>query len=338
MDFLGIEIPDYGMAIIIMGAFLILAQVFLYLMKAYLGKYARATATALDDDLVNALRIPGSLTLLFMGFDLSFPYLQAYIDPTLADLILKVDDAILIGLFGFVFYRAFNVIIQWYGTFVAKRTATRIDDIIIPIIRRFGKLLIAAIIFIIVLYMFNVDITAPIAGLGLAGLSVSLAAQDTIANFIASVFLFTDRPFGEGDTIQLPTGEVCEVIEIGVRRTKLFDVNSNNYIVVTNSDLAKWKITNLTLPTRKLRMSIPISVEAHQDLEKIKELVLKVASGSPHVAKDPQPQILCTGLSALAMKLELIVYIDDFHDRLITMDEIYSEVKRVFAKESIRLI
>ena len=86
---------------------------------------------------------------------------------------------------------------------LAERTESKLDDQLVPVIRKAVKATIAVIAFIWVIQLFGYSVSSLIAGLGIGGLAVALALQDTLANFFGSVFIFIDRPFAVGDWIKI---------------------------------------------------------------------------------------------------------------------------------------
>lgn len=133
--------------------------------------------------------------------------------------------------------------LNWFRESIAIKTKTKLDDAFIPLFSRLSKIIICCIALITILGRFGVNISALITALGVSGLAIALAAQDTIANIIAGFLIMVDRPFIIGDTIKLPTGEKVKVIDISVRRSK-FLTEDNAIVIVPNVDLSKSKIIN----------------------------------------------------------------------------------------------
>ena len=143
----------------------------------------------------------------------------------------------------FLALRISRVVVDWYRDTVAAATETTLDDELIPLIRRVITIVIWIVAILIILPVFGVNVNALIATLGVSSLAIALAAKDTIANIISGFLLMIDRPFRIGDKIKLPSGEVVEAIDIGVRRSKFLHEN-NAVIIVPNVDLSKSKIIN----------------------------------------------------------------------------------------------
>lgn len=144
---------------------------------------------------------------------------------------------------GFIAQKAVEAALAWYKENISSKTDIRLDDELIPLLRRALKILIWVLALLIILPVYGVNISALVAALGVGSLAVALAAQDTIANIISGFMIMIDRPFRIGDKIKLPSGELVEVLEIGVRRSKFF-AEDKAIVIVPNLELSKSKIVN----------------------------------------------------------------------------------------------
>jgi small-conductance mechanosensitive channel len=145
----------------------------------------------------------------------------------------------------FLLQRIATAILDWYGSNIAEKTSTTLDDEFLPLARKLTVLLIWVIITLIILSRFGINTNGIIAALGVGSLAIALAAQDTISNIIAGFLIMVDRPFRLDDTIKLPSGEKVKVLTIGLRRSK-FRAEDGAIIIVPNLALSKSKIVNYT--------------------------------------------------------------------------------------------
>ncbi len=151
----------------------------------------------------------------------------------------------------FIIQRVIGGVFSWYKENIASKTATELDDQLIPLLRRVSKIVIWVIALLITLPVYGVNISALIATLGVGSLAIALAAQDTIANIISGFMIMVDRPFRLGDKIKLPSGEMVKVLDIGVRRSKFLS-EEMAIIIVPNLELSKSKIVNYTYGEEQL--------------------------------------------------------------------------------------
>ncbi len=138
------------------------------------------------------------------------------------------------------------------------------------------KLLILAIGFLIVLNGLGVSITPILTTLGIAGLAVALALQDTLANLFAGFYVAMARQIKIGNYIELETGQKGYVEDIGWRTTKI-RMLPNNTVLIPNSKLAQAIITNYYLPVMELAVLVQVGVHYDSDLEKVEKITIEVA-------------------------------------------------------------
>lgn len=141
---------------------------------------------------------------------------------------------------------------------VAKATPNPLDDQLAPLLTRTLKILVVVIGLLMILQNVGVNVVSILAGLGLGGLALALAAQDTAANLFGSITILADRPFKVGDLVQVD-GVTGTVEEIGLRSTRL-RAPTKTLITVPNSIMAKERIENLgERPARRIRHVIGVT-------------------------------------------------------------------------------
>lgn len=160
---------------------------------------------------------------------------------------------------------------------INHRGNVKIDEILIPYIRRGAQVIIVAIGISVIADVFNYGIGGFVAGLGLGGLAFALAAKDVLANLFGGVVIITERPFTMGDWISTPSVEGV-VEDITFRSTKVRTF-SQALITVPNSTLANQPITNWSKMGKRrvlftLKVSYKIEIEkVEKAIERIRELL-----------------------------------------------------------------
>jgi small-conductance mechanosensitive channel len=167
-----------------------------------------------------------------------------------------------------------------------------------------------------------------------ATLAVGLATQDVIANFVAGVFIFTDRPFRIGDWIEWDgNAGVVEDISFRVTRVRTFD---NELLTVPNSDLTDGVVKN---PVAKdtLRLKVPFGIGYDDDVERATEIIVEEAERHDAILDDPAPSVRLTELGDSAVVLQSRVWIADPSraDFVKTRGEYVTNVKARFDDEEI---
>ncbi|MBW2082793.1 MAG: mechanosensitive ion channel family protein [Deltaproteobacteria bacterium] len=144
---------------------------------------------------------------------------------------------------GYFLYWLVDIPTTWFSR-MAGRTETKLDDMLVPIIRKSLRVTVVVLVLVQVAQILSdKPITSIIAGLGIGGLALALAAQDTVKNFFGSVVLFIDKPFEMGDRIVVD-GQDGSVEEVGLRSTKIRTLDGH-LVTIPNGELANKLIRNI---------------------------------------------------------------------------------------------
>lgn len=188
--------------------------------------------------------------IVFLLFAVSYAFYRIKLFPLVPERLQpelkKYVTTICIIWVAYIIQRIIGTVLSWYGKNIVSKTKSQLDDKLIPLLRKTLKVGIWIMAFIVILPFYGVNISALIATLGVGSLAVALAAQDTIANIISGFLIMVDTPFRIGDKIKLPSGEVVEVLDVGIRRSKFLSEDKASVIIVPNLDLSKSKIINYT--------------------------------------------------------------------------------------------
>ena len=154
-----------------------------------------------------------------------------------------------------------------------------------PLLEIIGSLLI--IIFGITNFLstYHVDFGVLLAGVGVVGLVIALAAQDTLSNFFSGILLLLDQGFKTGDMIYF-NDTYCLIRDIGLRSTKIYDIVNHVMIIIPNNSLANQNILNLTRPDRYYRIRVEVGVSYDSDPDQVEKLLLEVAGENSDVEQD----------------------------------------------------
>jgi small-conductance mechanosensitive channel len=169
-----------------------------------------------------------------------------------------------------------------------------------------------------------------------ATLAIGFAMQNVIANFVAGIFIFTDKPFRIGDWIEWDGNSgVVEDISFRVTRVRTFD---NELLTVPNSALTDGVIKN-PVAKGQLRLQVPFGIGYDDDIERANEIVLEEAHAHPDIMEDPAPSVRLTELGDSSVVLKSRVWIDDpsRSDFVKTRGEYVTAVKERFDEEGINI-
>jgi MscS family membrane protein len=236
----------------------------------------------------------------------------------------------------FLAIQLLNASIKYFVEAQARKTSSRVNDALTILINRLVNSLIIFIALIMVLGTFGVNVSSLLVFLGGSSVAVALAAQDTLSNMIAGFTIMIDRPFRIGDRIKLPSGELGDVYEIGLRSTKILDAD-NNMIINPNAELVKTKIVNYSYPQNHMRVSVEVGVAYGTDLDRAKKIMVDLARQHTNLLTDPGPEAFTTALGDSAVNILLVGRTDDFRKRFRTETELREQIYNAFNKEKIEI-
>lgn len=192
----------------------------------------------------------------------------------------------------FTFSHLSDRMIKWYLANVAGKTATTLDDTLLPIFRRVLPITVYAVGTLVAIDNLGVSISPILAGLGIGGLAVALAVQPTLSNFFAGTYVVTEGELKAGDFIELDGGPSGYVESVGWRSTKIRS-RFNNLVIIPNSRMAESIVTNYFSPTPAMNVIVTCGVSYESDLEQVENIALEEAEAlvkeSRHSIKDMDP-------------------------------------------------
>lgn len=154
-------------------------------------------------------------------------------------------------------------------------------------------------------------ITPLLTALGVGGIAVALALQDTLANFFAGIHILVERPIIVGDSIRLESGHEGVVTDIGWRTTRV-RTGSNDMVVVPNTKITSGILVNYSLPDRRTMTEVQILASHKADAELVRRIVLEEAARVEGVLADPAPLFLCDpGVLPTHLQCKLVVQMAD---------------------------
>lgn len=171
-----------------------------------------------------------------------------------------------------------------------------------------ARLVVLAIGSLTIADQLGVNVTSMVAGLGVAGLALSFAAQDTVANFISGITLAIDRPFKVGDCVAI--GDLLATVTELRLRTTVLTTFDNETVVVPNKSLAQERIINYTL-TPRIRCRVSVGIAYKEKVEAAREVILSALGDDERILPTPEPIVVLTDLGDSSVNLQLRFWVED---------------------------
>jgi small-conductance mechanosensitive channel len=194
---------------------------------------------------------------------------------------------------------------------------------------------------LILLDALGVKITPLLTALGVGGLAVALALQDTLSNLFAGVHLLADRPIRVGDYVKIADTIEGYVVDVGWRSTRVRTLG-NNVVIVPNKRVAESIIVNYDMPERRMALAVPVSVAYGSDPERVEAVVVDEAKNAAAeltgLLADPPPAVrLIPGFGLYGLDFTLSCQVASFVDQYAVQHELRKRVLRRLHAEGIAL-
>lgn len=202
------------------------------------------------------------------------------------------------------------------------------------------RILVLAMGFLVVLQTLGISIAPLLTALGVGGLAVALALQDTLANLFAGVHVLASKTVQPGDYIRLSSGEEGYVVDINWRNTVVRQL-SNNLVIIPNAQLVSTNMTNFTRPEQQLSIMVQVGVGYDSDLEHVErvttEVVESVMTDVSGAVPDHEPAIRFHTFGDSRIGFTVILGVGEFSDQYRIKHEFIKRLHQRYRAEGIRI-
>ena len=298
-----------------------------------LHRWAEKTETKLDDIIIKVFKTPSIYWCVAIGL---------YIGIAVSDISEK-----------YVFYltKIIHIIVIFSITIASANLAGKVfrnyiqkSSLPIPTTGLAYGILKGTILIIgllIILSVLGISITTLITALGVGGLAVALALQDTLSNLFAGIHILMEKSVRVGDFIKLETGQEGYVEDITWRTTRV-RMLPNNTVIIPNSKLSQSIVINYYLPEKRMSLLIPIGVSYSSDPEKVEKILVEEAKKAvgeiPGLLGDPEPFVrFIPGFGESSLDFTLICQVQEFVDQYLAQHELRKRIFKRFREEGIEI-
>ncbi len=305
-------------------AFLIYFVVYKLVLKA-IKKIIRAatskTKSDLDDRIMDRAESPISFIIFVIGLHLIIFPLNLIAEETLG----MVTVTLIIIAVAYILIATFDIIIDVWGERWAKKTKTTLDDALLPLFRILHKIIFMIGALIMVIAEWGIDVSALLAGVGIAGIALGLALQGSLSNIFGGISLILDKAIRVGDILALDNGVSGTVVDVGIRSTRIRTWD-NELVIVPNGELANSNIHNKKLPSKKSRMDVNFGVEYGTDPKKVRKVVVGAMKKVKLILKDPEPYVVFKEMGGSSLDFTAYCWVNDISEKFSTRDKVVSEI------------
>jgi MscS family membrane protein len=210
------------------------------------------------------------------------------ISPTIDQAWTKIAQAVAAIAFAYALYRLVDVA-EHYLNQIVSRTQTKLDDMLVPVVRKSLRVTIAIIaVLVISESILGTNVKSLLLSAGVGGIAIALAARETIANFFGSITIFADRPFQMDELVRVD-GHYGPVEDVGFRSTRIRTLEGH-LVTVPNSVIANSIVENVgRRPFIRRTSNITITYDSgHTKAKRAVEIIKDVLARVPEVNTDPE--------------------------------------------------
>ncbi|MBN1557065.1 MAG: mechanosensitive ion channel family protein, partial [Lentisphaerae bacterium] len=238
---------------------------------------------------------------------------------------------------GYIVYSLVDVVDYYLGN-LAGRTASRVDDVLAPLVGRSIRITVAALVVVNVAHVVSgKSVTTILAGLGVGGLAVALAAQDTIKNFFGSLVILGDKPFEIGDRVVVD-GHDGPVEQVGFRSTKIRTLEGH-LVTVPNAEIVNRTIQNIgKRPHIRRLANITITYDTPPDkVERALAIVREILKDHEGMDAEFPPRVFFSDFNDCSLNIMMLYWYHppDYWAYMAFTERVNMEILRRFNAEGI---
>ncbi|MGD6852735.1 MAG: mechanosensitive ion channel family protein [Candidatus Bathyarchaeia archaeon] len=298
----------------------------------YFCSWAKKTETNLDDQIIAAVKLIIIIMIVIFGIEGALQplsILQPY-----HETLIKVFAVIEILLGAFAVTRVANIFADWYTS--KKNLETKNSPHLLFLLKKIIQIVVFVVALLIILYVFQVDLTGAVVGLGVGGIAIAFALQSTLSDFFSAFSIYFDRPFEIGDFI-IVGDQAGTVKAIGIRSTRL-QLLQGEELVLPNQQLTSSNVRNFRkLKRRRIVVNIGVTYETSSEkLQKIPDIISDIINRMEIATLE---RVHFTEFADFSLKFLIIYYVEsgDWGEYLKVQEKINFAIKEEFEKEGIEM-
>jgi small-conductance mechanosensitive channel len=299
---------DYLRFLLVIFISVILALLVKLIIKNVLKPLAKKTKTKVDDLIIKSVSSIIFYVVIILGFKFSIQHFKS--DVSLYNNLVNTLFIIVVSALALKIISNFSR--HWLKEWASKTKSTA-DDRLIPLIAKILNTVVIVLAFIFVFDVWNINIGPLLTTAGIAGLALGFAVRDSLANILGGVQLVLDKTFKVGDKVQLETGELGVILDIGLRSTKLRTYD-NEVIYIPNGSLANAKVKNFTVPDLSIRVNVNFGVVYGADPQKVQQVVIEAVKKIETVIDEPEPIVQFLQMSDFSLDFVVRAWVASYSD------------------------
>ncbi len=309
------------MMLVKIGMTLIVGYFIAKLLSTYIPKGMKAIAKkihfAVDNDLMDSLRsfVFKLILFLFILLGISMLNLSESMNFIVSALIKSILLLSFVGFLLQIIRTLLHKMANASSSSANEEVAHVVQESTLPLFENTALIAFYTVGLYLVFSIWNVDMTALLAGAGIGAMAVGMAAKDTLSDIIAGILILTDAPYRVGDVVYVKGNLKGRVRQIGLRNTRLVTKN-NIEVIVPNTIMGTSQIVNESSSKDfGIRIQLDVSVAFGEDVEVVKSLLISSANKAKKVAQNQEIKALMIGFEQYSLQFRLQCWIANPEDK-----------------------
>lgn len=325
------------------------SRLFSHFLLALFGRFGKELNAAIFVDLLlKPIEFFISLWLIYLAVNqLNYPLNEAiYTRKTVVNklevintitIIQVVDKLFLLLMIISLFWIALRIIdfIAHVFAYRAAQTESKEDDQLVPFVKELVKITTVSIAFFVVLgYVFEINVLTLITGLGIGGIAIALAAKESLENLLGSFTIFVDRPFVVGDFVKV-NGVEGTVEKVGFRSTRIRTAEKS-LVTMPNKKMIDTPLENMTVRNYR-RIKFNVGLTYNTPVQEIKNIAQKITDYiDAHPKTNNDAIVTFEDFGASSLDLQVLYYIEmmDYNLYLKIKEEINFKIVEIVQESS----
>jgi len=320
---------DYLKFLFILAVSVVAAVVAKTVFRQVLKPLTKKTKTKIDDLIIKSISSIIFYVVVILGFKIGIQHFNFG-----TEIYSSLVNSLFILIVVVMILRIItNFSRHWLEEWASKTESTA-DDRLIPLVGKILKVITIVLGIFFIFDTWDINLSPLLATAGIAGIAIGFAVRDSLANVLGGIQLVLDKTFKVGDKVQLDSGEMGVIMDIGIRSTKLRTYD-NEVIFIPNGILANTKVKNFTVPDLSIRVNVDFGVEYGSDPEQVRNVVLDAIKKVDTVIAEPEPAVHFMNMSDFSLDFVARVWVQNYNDAYVTKLEVTDEIYNALNKAKI---
>jgi small-conductance mechanosensitive channel len=301
-----------------------------------LRQVAKRTATPFDDKLVEMIGPLVEWLVVVFVFQIA-TYRLGFLTGATRQWLGTLYFLVYLGIGFLLLWKLIDYAVQWYTGQLPPDVDSDRLGMLVPLVERTTKVVLVVFAIDTLLSHFGVSIHGIATAVGIGGLAISLAAQDTISDTIAGYIILVDRPFRIGDRIEIEgVGTWGDVVDIGTRTTRI-RTRDNRLVIVPNGTIGKSQVVNYTYPDPHYRIEMELGIGYGEDIEKVRRIIVDTVRNVEGVLRDQPVDALYVKMGDSDMIFRVRWWIESYVDTRRMFDQVNTALQEAFDEAGIEM-